>query len=155
MPLFRDDEIPAFERFGNFMQGLATPSRGAGEVMVWRTKVAPGGGPGFYRSVLQIKTDGTVEIGCSKTAPALDKADAIAAMLAPGAPSGCSDHLASVDSSWGEEQCDDSGSGCSIAGPGGPSSLLLGTLVVGVAAWSRRRRRARRRSSLSGHQRLP
>lgn len=45
MPLFRDDEIPAFERFGNFMQGLATPSRGAGEVMVWRTRVAPGGGP--------------------------------------------------------------------------------------------------------------
>jgi quercetin dioxygenase-like cupin family protein len=45
VPLFRDDEIPAFERFGNFMQGLATPSRGVGEVMVWRTRVAPGGGP--------------------------------------------------------------------------------------------------------------
>jgi quercetin dioxygenase-like cupin family protein len=45
MPLSRDADIPAFERFGNFMQGLATPSRGASEVMVWRTRVTPGGGP--------------------------------------------------------------------------------------------------------------
>ncbi len=45
MPLSRDSEIPSFERFGNHMQGLATPSRGASEVMVWRTRVAAGGGP--------------------------------------------------------------------------------------------------------------
>lgn len=45
MPLSHDSDIPPFERFGNRMQGLATPSRGASEVMVWRTRVAPGGGP--------------------------------------------------------------------------------------------------------------
>ena len=45
MPVSHDRDVPAFERFGNFMQGLATPSRGASEVMVWRTRVAPGGGP--------------------------------------------------------------------------------------------------------------
>jgi quercetin dioxygenase-like cupin family protein len=45
MPVSRDSDVQAHERFGNFMQGLATPSRGAHEVMVWRTRVAPGGGP--------------------------------------------------------------------------------------------------------------
>ena len=49
MPIARDADVPAFERFGNFMQGLATPSRGAGEVMVWRTRVAPGGGPPVHK----------------------------------------------------------------------------------------------------------
>jgi quercetin dioxygenase-like cupin family protein len=45
MPIVRDADLPAFERMGNSMQGLSTPSRGAEEVMVWRTRVAPGGGP--------------------------------------------------------------------------------------------------------------
>jgi quercetin dioxygenase-like cupin family protein len=49
MPVTRDAEIPAFERFGNFMQGLATPSRGASEVMVWRTRVSAGGGPPVHK----------------------------------------------------------------------------------------------------------
>lgn len=49
MPIARDTDVPAFERFGNFMQGLATPSRGAREVMVWRTRVAPGGGPPVHK----------------------------------------------------------------------------------------------------------
>jgi quercetin dioxygenase-like cupin family protein len=49
MPIARDADVPAFERFGNFMQGLATPSRGAREVMVWRTRVAPGGGPPVHK----------------------------------------------------------------------------------------------------------
>ena len=49
MPLYHDSDVPAFERFGNFMQGLATPSRGASQVMVWRTRVAPGGGPPVHK----------------------------------------------------------------------------------------------------------
>ena len=49
MSIARDADIPAHERFGNFMQGLATPSRGAREVMVWRTRVAPGGGPPVHK----------------------------------------------------------------------------------------------------------
>ena len=49
MPIAHDADVPAFERFGNFMQGLATPSRGASEVMVWRTRVAPGGGPPVHK----------------------------------------------------------------------------------------------------------
>lgn len=49
MPVARDADIPAFERFGNFMQGLATPRRGVVEVMVWRTRVAPGGGPPVHK----------------------------------------------------------------------------------------------------------
>jgi quercetin dioxygenase-like cupin family protein len=49
MPLARDAELPAFERGGNHMQGLATPSRGTAEVMVWRTRVAPGGGPPVHK----------------------------------------------------------------------------------------------------------
>ena len=49
MPISRDADVEAHERFGNFMQGLATPSRGAGEVMVWRTRVAPGGGPPVHK----------------------------------------------------------------------------------------------------------
>ena len=49
MSLSHDADVPAFERFGNFMQGLATPSRGAHEVMVWRTRVAPGGGPPVHK----------------------------------------------------------------------------------------------------------
>lgn len=49
MSLSHDSDVPAFERFGNFMQGLATPSRGATEVMVWRTRVAPGGGPPVHK----------------------------------------------------------------------------------------------------------
>lgn len=31
------------------MQGLATPSRGASEVMVWRTRVTPGAGPPVHK----------------------------------------------------------------------------------------------------------
>lgn len=49
MPIAHDDDLPAFERFGNFMQGLATPSRGASEVMVWRTRVTAGGGPPVHK----------------------------------------------------------------------------------------------------------
>lgn len=49
MPISRDADVAAHERFGNFMQGLATPSRGAHEVMVWRTRVAPGGGPPVHK----------------------------------------------------------------------------------------------------------
>jgi len=49
MPFAHDQDVPAFERFGNFMQGLATPSRGASEVMVWRTRVTPGAGPPVHR----------------------------------------------------------------------------------------------------------
>jgi quercetin dioxygenase-like cupin family protein len=49
MPVSRDVDVEAHERFGNFMQGLATPSRGANEVMVWRTRVAPGGGPPVHK----------------------------------------------------------------------------------------------------------
>jgi quercetin dioxygenase-like cupin family protein len=49
MPITHDADLPAFERMGNQMQGLATPSRGATEVMVWRTRVAPGGGPPEHR----------------------------------------------------------------------------------------------------------
>jgi quercetin dioxygenase-like cupin family protein len=49
MPIARDADVPAFERFGNFMQGLATPSRGSSEVMVWRTRVAAGGGPPVHK----------------------------------------------------------------------------------------------------------
>lgn len=49
MPVSRDADVPAFERFGNYMQGLATPSRGSAEVMVWRTRVAPGGGPPVHK----------------------------------------------------------------------------------------------------------
>ena len=45
MRVIRGDEVPETERGGNRMAGLATPSRGAAEVMVWRTRVAPGGGP--------------------------------------------------------------------------------------------------------------
>ena len=45
MPVIRGGEIDAHERGGNRMSGLATPTRGAAEVMVWRTVVAPGGGP--------------------------------------------------------------------------------------------------------------
>ena len=49
MPAAHDADVPAFERFGNFMQGLATPSRGSADVMVWRTRVAPGGGPPVHK----------------------------------------------------------------------------------------------------------
>ena len=49
MPVSRDADVEAHERFGNFMQGLATPSRGASEVMVWRTRVTPGGGPPVHK----------------------------------------------------------------------------------------------------------
>ncbi|MBA3841894.1 MAG: cupin domain-containing protein [Actinobacteria bacterium] len=49
MPITRDAELEPFERMGNKMQGLATPSRGASEVMVWRTRVAPGGGPPVHK----------------------------------------------------------------------------------------------------------
>ena len=49
MPVSRDADVPRFERFGNMMQGLATPSRGAKEVMVWRTRVTPGGGPPVHK----------------------------------------------------------------------------------------------------------
>jgi quercetin dioxygenase-like cupin family protein len=49
MPISRDADVPRFERFGNVMQGLATPSRGANEVMVWRTRVTPGGGPPVHK----------------------------------------------------------------------------------------------------------
>lgn len=49
MPITRDSDVSPFERMGNEMQGLATPSRGAREVMVWRTRVAPGGGPPVHK----------------------------------------------------------------------------------------------------------
>jgi quercetin dioxygenase-like cupin family protein len=49
MSVSRDADVPRFERFGNFMQGLATPSKGSSEVMVWRTRVAPGGGPPVHK----------------------------------------------------------------------------------------------------------
>ena len=45
MPVIRGSEISHTERGNNRMSGLATPSRGAREVMVWRTICAPGGGP--------------------------------------------------------------------------------------------------------------
>jgi quercetin dioxygenase-like cupin family protein len=38
-------DIVEHERGGNRMSGLATPSRGAAELMVWRTVLAPGGAP--------------------------------------------------------------------------------------------------------------
>lgn len=49
MPIVHDADVPAFERGGNRMQGLVTPSQGASEVMVWRTRVAPGGGPPVHK----------------------------------------------------------------------------------------------------------
>jgi quercetin dioxygenase-like cupin family protein len=45
MPIIRGDAVLAHERGGNRMSGLATPSLGAVELMVWRTVVTPGGGP--------------------------------------------------------------------------------------------------------------
>jgi quercetin dioxygenase-like cupin family protein len=45
LAVIRRGEIAEHERGGNRMSGLATPTRGADEVMVWRTVVAPGGGP--------------------------------------------------------------------------------------------------------------
>ena len=88
MPLFRDDEIPAFERFGNFMQGLATPSRGAGEVMVWRTKVAPGGGPpGRSRQEWDIETKRLYDDGLRPWATEVfDEAVACGALAASSRP---------------------------------------------------------------------
>ena len=121
-----------------------------GETVIFAISPPLDGGMGGPDSALRIATNGTVELKCSLTVPALKKADAIAALLAPattGDPtSGCTEHLASVDSVWGESQCENSGGGCSITASGGASSLLLGTLAVGIAAWSRRRRRARRAS---------
>jgi quercetin dioxygenase-like cupin family protein len=49
MAVVRAGEIREFERAGNRMAGLATGSRGARELMVWRTRVAPGGGPPPHR----------------------------------------------------------------------------------------------------------
>jgi quercetin dioxygenase-like cupin family protein len=49
MPIVHEADVPEFERGGNVMQGLSTPSRGAAEVMVWRTRVAPGGGPPVHK----------------------------------------------------------------------------------------------------------
>jgi quercetin dioxygenase-like cupin family protein len=42
MGVVRDADIPEFELMGNHMRGLATPSRGAAEVAVWRGVTEPG-----------------------------------------------------------------------------------------------------------------
>lgn len=82
---------------------------------------------------------------CELDVPGLAKADAIAAILATG-ENGCSMHLADVNATWGESQCDDSGGGngpggnddggCTIAGSG--SSLAVGAALA-AALWTRRR----------------
>jgi quercetin dioxygenase-like cupin family protein len=42
MGVVRAADIPEFELMGNHMRGLATPSRGAAEVAVWRGITEPG-----------------------------------------------------------------------------------------------------------------
>jgi quercetin dioxygenase-like cupin family protein len=42
MGVVRAADIPEFELMGNHMRGLATPSRGAAEVAVWRGVTEPG-----------------------------------------------------------------------------------------------------------------
>lgn len=42
MGVVREADIPEFELMGNHMRGLATPSRGAAEVAVWRGITEPG-----------------------------------------------------------------------------------------------------------------
>jgi len=50
MSLIHTEEIPEFELMGNHMRGLATASRGAREVAVWRGLTDPGAGtpPHFH-----------------------------------------------------------------------------------------------------------
>lgn len=42
MPLVQHSDVREFELMGNFMSGLATPSRGARQLEVWWAKTAPG-----------------------------------------------------------------------------------------------------------------
>jgi|SRR5205809_252618 quercetin dioxygenase-like cupin family protein len=49
MPIVRASDITEFDRGGSRSAGLAAPSKGAREVMVWRTRCAPGGGPPPHR----------------------------------------------------------------------------------------------------------
>lgn len=41
MPIVQHSEVREFEMLGNFMSGLATPSRGARQLEVWRANTAP------------------------------------------------------------------------------------------------------------------
>jgi hypothetical protein len=110
-----------------------------------------------YGNPFSVQSDGTVKLYCNLPVPALKKEDAIDAMLATKAAGGsgdvsaCVDTLKKVDARWGESQCEDSDApgeegGCSLTTPGAGSPLVMGTLLVAAAAWSRRGIRRRRRA---------
>ena len=83
--------------------------------------------------------------------PALNKDDAISALLSMGDPvdsgSACAAYLTSIDPVWGKSQCDDdpidSSGGCALTTKAAPSPLLIGTLLLGAAVWARRRQARR------------
>lgn len=92
---------------------------------------------------------------CGTDAPTLQKADAVAAILATkqaGANDGqsaCSAHLDGVNDYWGASQCEDGGgdgaSACAMASGDAPLVGPFGftALALGLALWMRRRRARR------------
>jgi hypothetical protein len=122
-----------------------------GEVLI---QVAVGGqGMPWYGNSHGIKQDGTVDLSCRYSVPALTKADAIAAALAPAGAttdlSPCAEHLRKLDARWGESICEvgetgqGSAGGCSVGTSATGSPWLLGTALALAAVWSARRRVAR------------
>jgi hypothetical protein len=96
----------------------------------------------YFGFALRLDGDEVILNNCEHDVPVLSKSDAIAALLADdGAGTGCSMHLASVDDTWGESQCDDDGpGGCAIGGPASP--LVIGAALA-AALFTRRSGRVR------------
>lgn len=92
----------------------------------------------------RVQEDGTVALSCND-APALQKADAIQAMLEENAS--CIETLRELDDTWAESICEGQSSlRCSAGAVGSSSSLFLGALTF-AALLSRRRRRSKQSPS--------
>ncbi len=96
-------------------------------------------GTAMFETPFRLDGDSVI-LACDLDVPALKKADAIAAILTTDSAS-CAMHLADVDDTWGESQCDDmpgnpDDGGCRVAGDGTP--LAIGAALA-AALWARRR----------------